>query len=71
MKQQLKSEALVRRDQQVAVVVRGPGLELRAQGKALQSGILGDRIQVLVSGAEASMPATVAGKGEVHVDMEI
>ena len=71
LKQQLKSESLVRRDQQVAVVVRGPGLELRAQGKALQSGILGDRIQVLVSGAEASMPATVAGKGEVYVDVEM
>ena len=71
LKQQLRNESLVRRDQQVAVVVRGPGLELRTQGKALQSGIVGDHIQVLVSGAEASMPATIAGKGEVHVDVEM
>lgn len=68
---QLKNESLVRREQQVAVVVRGPGLELRTQGKALQSGGAGDHIQVLVSGAEASMPAKVAGKGEVHVDVEM
>lgn len=71
LRKQLRDEFWVRRDQSVVVVVRGPGLELRTLGKALQSGILGDHVQVLVSGAEASMPTTVAGKGEVHVDVEI
>jgi len=71
LKRQLKSAALVRRDQQVTVRVRGPGLELRTQGRALQSGMLGDAIAVLVSGAEISMPAVVVGKGEVHVDVDM
>lgn len=71
LQKQLRDDLWVSRDQRVMVVVRGPGLELRTQGKAIQSGIFGDHIQVLVSGAEASMPAMVAGKGEVHVDMEM
>lgn len=71
LQKQLRNESLVRRDQNVAIVVRGSGLELRMRGKALQSGALGDSVPVLVSGAESSMPATVAGKGEVHVDVEM
>ncbi|MEK6788403.1 MAG: flagellar basal body P-ring formation chaperone FlgA [Pseudomonadota bacterium] len=71
LQRQLRDDLWVRLDQQVAVMVRGPGLELRTQGKAMQSGIFGDPIQVLVSGAAASMPATIAGKGEVHVYMEM
>lgn len=71
LQKQLRVASLVRRDDTVTVVVRGPGLELRTQGKALQQGALGDRVAVLVSGAEASMPAIVAGKGEVHVDVEM
>lgn len=71
LQQQLRNDFLIRRDQSVVVVVRGPGLELRTQGKALQSASLGDHVQVLVSGAETSMPATAAGKGEVHVEVEM
>lgn len=70
LKRQLKSAAMVQRDQPVTVRVRGPGVELRTPGRALQSGNLGDAIAVLVSASAASMPATVAGTGEVHVDVE-
>ncbi len=71
LQKQLRDEFWVSRDQSVVVIVRGPGLELRTLGKALQSGILGDHVQVLVNGGEASMTATVADKGEVQVNVEI
>lgn len=71
LKKQLRSELLVLRDAPVVVVLEGPGLLLRTQGKALQQGGLGDRVSVLVSGAEASLATVVSGKGEVHVNAEM
>jgi flagella basal body P-ring formation protein FlgA len=63
----LKAEPLVLRDATVTVVVYGPGLMLRTEGKAMRPGVLGEPIPVLVNGAQASLLAVVAGKGEVHV----
>ncbi|MHA6194754.1 flagellar basal body P-ring formation chaperone FlgA [Pseudomonas wadenswilerensis] len=67
LKRHLQDEPLVQRNAVVAVVVQGPGLQLRTQGKAMRQGLLGDNIPVLVDGAESSLMAVVAGKGEVHV----
>ncbi|MFJ4374650.1 flagellar basal body P-ring formation chaperone FlgA [Pseudomonas japonica] len=67
LKRHLQSEPLVQRNALVAVIVQGPGLQLRTQGKAMRQGLLGDNIPVLVDGAESSLMAVVAGKGEVHV----
>ena len=63
----LKAEPLVLRDATVTVVVYGPGLMLRTEGKAMRPGVLGEPIPVLVNGADSSLLAVVAGKGEVHV----
>lgn len=63
----LQAEPLVKRDAVVSVIVYGPGLMLRTQGKVMRAGVLGDTVPVLVDGAESSLLAVVSGKGEVHV----
>lgn len=63
----LKAEPLVLRDATVTVVVFGPGLMLRTEGKAMRPGVMGEQVPVLVNGAQSSLLAVVAGKGEVHV----
>jgi len=68
LKRHLKAEPLVLRDTPVTVVVYGPGLMLRTEGKALRPGVLGERVPVLLNGAESSLVAVVTGKGEVHVE---
>ncbi|NWB95786.1 flagellar basal body P-ring formation protein FlgA [Pseudomonas gingeri] len=68
LKRHLKIEPLVFRDAPVTVVVYGPGLMLRREGKALRAGVLGERVPVLLDGAESSLLAVVAAKGEVHVE---
>lgn len=68
LKRHLKAEPLVYRDTPVTVVVFGPGLMLRTEGKALRPGVLGERVPVMLDGAESSLLAVVAGKGEVHVE---
>ncbi|UZE26173.1 flagellar basal body P-ring formation chaperone FlgA [Pseudomonas sp. B21-056] len=68
LKRHLKAEPLVFRDAPVTVVVYGPGLMLRTEGKAMRPGVLGERVPVMLNGAESSLLAVVAGKGEVHVE---
>lgn len=68
LKRHLKGEPLVVRDAPVTVVVLGPGLMLRTEGTALRPGVLGERVPVLLSGAQSSLVAVVTGKGEVHVE---
>ncbi len=68
LKRHLQAEPLVQRNATVAVVVYGPGLKLQTQGKVMRQGVLGDSVPVLVEGAESSLMAVVAGKGEVHVE---
>lgn len=68
LKRHLKAEPLVYRDAPVTVVVFGPGLMLRTVGKALRPGVLGERVPVMLEGAESSLLAVVTGKGEVHVE---
>ena len=63
----LQAEPLVKRDAVVSVIVYGPGLMLRTQGKVMRAGVLGETVPVLVEGAESSLLAVVSGKGEVHV----
>jgi flagella basal body P-ring formation protein FlgA len=67
LKRHLQAEPLVKRDAEVEVIVYGPGLMLRTQGKAMRAGALGETVPVLVTGAESSLLAVVSGKGEVHV----
>ena len=67
---QLQPEPLVKRDQMVRVVVLGPGLMVSTQGKAMRPGTLGENVPVLLDGANSSLSAVVAGKGEVHVGQQ-
>lgn len=67
LKRQVQSEPLVNRAQPVTVLVYGPGLMLRTQGRAMRPGGLGETVPVLLDGANSSLLAVVAGKGEVHV----
>lgn len=69
LRQHLRIEPLVRRDAQVQVVLQNNGLMLRARGRALEHGALGEQISVQVTGAEGSVFAVVTGKGEVHAQM--
>ncbi|MDZ4298835.1 MAG: flagellar basal body P-ring formation chaperone FlgA [Moraxellaceae bacterium] len=69
LRQHVRIEPLVRRDAAVNVVVQSSGLMLRARGRALQHGAMGEQVSVLVNGAEGSIPAVVTGKGEVHAQM--
>lgn len=66
----LQPEPLVKRDEVVRVVVRGPGLMVSTQGKAMRPGMLGESVPVLLDGADSSLLAVVAGKGEVHVGQQ-
>lgn len=68
LKRQVQPEPLVQRNAVVDVVVQAPGLRLQTQGKVMRQGLLGDRVPVLVDGAESSLMAVVSGKGEVHVE---
>lgn len=68
LKRQVQPEPLVQRNAVVDVVVQGPGLRLQTQGKVMRQGQLGERVPVLVDGAESSLMAVVSGKGEVHVE---
>lgn len=67
---QLQPEPLVKRDEVVRVVVRGPGLKVSTQGKAMRPGMLGESVPVMLDGANSSLLAVVAGKGEVHVGQQ-
>ncbi len=68
LKRHLQPEPLVQRNAVVNVVVQGPGLRLQTQGKVMRQGQFGERVPVLVDGAESSMMAVVSAKGEVHVE---
>lgn len=68
LKRQLQAEPLVERSAPVSVVVYGPNLMLRTQGKAMRPGALGETIPVMVDGADSSLLAIVTAKGEVHVE---
>lgn len=70
LKRHLQPEPLVKRDERVRVVVRGPGLMVSTQGKAMRPGMLGESVPVLLDGADSSLLAVVAGKGEVHVGQQ-
>lgn len=68
LRRHLQAEPLVHRSAPVTVVVYGPGLMLRTQGKAMRAGALGEQVPVMLDGADSSLLAVVAGKGEVHVE---
>lgn len=67
LRRHLQSEPLVKRNSLVDVLVLGPGLRIRTQGRAMQAGGLGDSVPVMVDGANSSLLAIVGAEGEVYV----
>jgi len=65
----LREPPLVRRGQELVVVYRGPGLELRGRGVARKDAWLGEGIAVRVTGAERDCRAEVIGPGAVQVGL--
>ncbi|MEZ4654665.1 MAG: flagellar basal body P-ring formation chaperone FlgA [Candidatus Eisenbacteria bacterium] len=65
----LREPPLVRRGQDLVVVVRGPGLELRGRGVARKDAWLGEELSVRVGGAARDCHAQVIGPGTVEVAM--
>ncbi|MGF1445905.1 MAG: flagellar basal body P-ring formation chaperone FlgA [Pikeienuella sp.] len=63
----LGPETLVRRNQIVAMLYRKAGLEIRAEGRALDPGGAGERIRVMNLGSRHWVAATVLDRGAVEV----
>jgi flagella basal body P-ring formation protein FlgA len=62
--------ALVVRGANVEMQLQSPGISLRAQGVAMDSGATGERIRVLNPSSHAVVDAEVIGPGEVRVTPE-
>lgn len=59
--------ALVDRNEIVTLVFSSGGLEIRADGRALSRGAMGDRVRVMNLASRSTLFGTVAQDGTVHV----
>lgn len=66
---ELKPAPLVKRNDDVLVVVQGKGLVIKTKGMALQYGAEGEWVGVMIEGAGKSTRAKVVAHGVVHVDI--
>jgi flagella basal body P-ring formation protein FlgA len=64
---ELSKPELVARNDNVTITFQVPGITLTMRGKALESGALGDTINVLNVQSKRSIQATIAGQGHVVV----
>ena len=64
----LKAPTLVRRDMHVLMLGDRPGLTLTAEGRALDSGSLGEHVKVMNPLSRAVVDAVVIAEGQVRVD---
>lgn len=64
----LKAPTLVRREMHVLMLGDRPGLTLTAEGKALDSGALGEHVKVMNPLSGAVVDAVVIAEGQVRVD---
>lgn len=63
-----KTPLLIERGAQVAVAVRVGGVLIRARGKALMSGRLGEQVRVRVDGSRKVLAGRVDGYGKVSIN---
>lgn len=63
----LKTAPMVARDALVEVIYAAPGMELRAMGKALQQGAMGQTIKVLNTTTKTTLVAVVVGPNVVSL----
>jgi flagella basal body P-ring formation protein FlgA len=57
----------VQRNETVTIVYEAPGFMLTVRGKALESGSLGDTVNVLNTQSNRNVQATIVGPGRVNV----
>ncbi|QXM25294.1 flagellar basal body P-ring formation chaperone FlgA [Elioraea tepida] len=67
---QVGAAAMVSRGQPVAMLVELPGLSITAQGRALEDGERGARVQVMNSASRAVVEGVVIGPGRVRVSAD-
>lgn len=63
----LRQPTLVAKGALVSMVLEGPGIQLTAQGRALQDGTRGDVIRILNTTSNRTIEATVSGPNKVSV----
>lgn len=68
--EQFGAAAEVQRGAAVSLVVALPGIEIAAQGRALEDGARGARIQVMNSASRAVLEGVVVGPGRVRVSAD-
>jgi flagella basal body P-ring formation protein FlgA len=65
----LEKPKIVKRGQQVSIVARAGGMEVRMSGKALATGAVGERIRVLNVKSKKKLEGTVTPSGDIKVDI--
>lgn len=65
----MKKPHIIKRGQQVSIVARAGGMEVRMSGKALAHGAVGDRIRVLNVKSKRKLEGTVTPSGDINVDI--
>jgi len=65
----MKKPNIIKRGQQVSIVARAGGMEVRMSGKALAHGAVGDRIRVLNVKSKKKLEGTVTPSGDIKVDI--
>ena len=65
----MKKPHIIKRGQQVSIVARAGGMEVRMSGKALAHGAVGERIRVLNVRSKKKLEGTVTPSGDIKVDI--
>ena len=65
----MKKPNIIKRGQQVSIVARAGGMEVRMSGKALANGAVGERIRVLNVKSKKKLEGTVTPSGDIKVDI--
>jgi flagella basal body P-ring formation protein FlgA len=65
----IRKPKIIKRGQQVAIIARAGGMEVRMTGKALAHGAVGDRILVLNLKSKKKVEGTVTSSGDIRVDI--
>jgi len=65
----LKSEPVVKKNQLINVTVKGEGFFIKTKGVAMQEGLIGDRILVMVNDGTKSVLAIIVDKDRVDVEI--
>jgi flagella basal body P-ring formation protein FlgA len=65
----IRKPKIIKRGQQVSIIARSGGMEVRMMGKALEHGAVGERIRVQNLRSKKKVEGTVTPSGDVRVDI--